>query len=49
MLIQSDMRYDWVRVWLDAIDQTEKHELVVDARRMVVPKRVAAEYVDDHR
>jgi hypothetical protein len=46
--IPSDMRYQWVRVWLDAIDLTEMRELVVDAWRMVVPKRVAAEYLDDH-
>jgi hypothetical protein len=32
-------------VWLYAIDQTEMRELVVDAWRMVVPKRVAAEYL----
>jgi hypothetical protein len=37
MPIQSDLRYNWVRVWLDAIDQTEMQELVVDAWRMVVP------------
>jgi len=48
MPIPSDMRYQWVRVWLDAIDLTEMRELVVDAWRMVVPKRVAAEYLDDH-
>ena len=47
MPIQSDLRYNWVRVWLDAIDQTEMRELVVDAWRMVVPKRVAAEYLGD--
>ena len=45
---QSDLRYNWVRVWLDAIDQAEMRELVVDAWRMVVPKRVAAEYLGDH-
>jgi hypothetical protein len=45
---RSDLRYNWVRVWLDAIDQTEMRELVVDARRMVVPKRVAAEHLGDH-
>jgi hypothetical protein len=33
-----------VRVWLDAIDQEEMEELVVEAWRMVVPKRVAAAY-----
>ena len=43
MPIESDLRYNWVRVWLDAIDQTEMRELVVDAWRMVVPKRIAAE------
>ena len=49
MPIQSDLRYNWVRVWLAAIDQTEMREFVVDAWRMVVPKRVAAEYLGDHR
>ena len=48
MPMQSDLRYNWVRVWLDAIDQTEMRELVVDAWRMVVPKRIAAEYLGDH-
>ena len=33
-----------MRVWLDAIDQAEMRELVVEAWRMVVPKRVAAAY-----
>ena len=40
----SDMRYRWVCVRLDAIDQDELRELLVDAWRMCVPKRVAAEY-----
>jgi hypothetical protein len=48
MPIPSDLRYNWVRVWLPAIDQTEMRELVVDAWRMVVPKRVAADYLGDH-
>jgi hypothetical protein len=39
----SDLRFNWVLVRLDAIDVTEAHELVLDAWRMVVPKRVAAE------
>jgi hypothetical protein len=38
---KSDERYNWVRVLLPAIDETEMRELVVDAWRMVVPKRVA--------
>ena len=48
MPIASDLRYNWVRVWLDAIDPAEMRELVVDAWRMVVPKRVAADYLGDH-
>jgi hypothetical protein len=44
MPARSDERYHWVRVWLDAIDETEMRELVVDAWRMVVPKRVAASW-----
>ncbi len=39
---RGDMRYHWVEVRLDAIDQTEMRELVLDAWRMVVPKSVAA-------
>ena len=38
----SDLRYHWVDVRLDAIDADEMRELVIDAWRMVVPKRVAA-------
>jgi hypothetical protein len=45
MPIKSDERYNWVRVWLAVIDEAELRELVVDAWRMVVPKRVAASYV----
>ena len=38
----SDLRYNWVEVRLDAIDEDEMREIVVEAWRMVVPKRVAA-------
>jgi hypothetical protein len=41
---RSDLRYNWVVVRLAAIDATEMRELVLDAWRMVVPKRVAAAY-----
>jgi hypothetical protein len=47
MPIPSDMRYNWVQVRLDAIDEAEMRELVIDAWTMVVPKRVAAEYLGD--
>ncbi|MDQ1494052.1 MAG: hypothetical protein QOG69_535 [Actinomycetota bacterium] len=43
----SDLRYNWVHVRLDAIDVEEMRELVVDAWRMVVPKRVAREHLGD--
>jgi hypothetical protein len=39
-----DLRYNWVQVRLDAIDEREMRELVLDAWAIVVPKRVAAEY-----
>lgn len=41
---RSDLRYNWVLVRLAAIDETEMRELVLDAWRMVVPKRLAAAY-----
>jgi hypothetical protein len=37
----ADLRYHWVQVRLSAIDVTEMRELVFDAWRMVVPKKVA--------
>jgi len=38
---KSDMRYNWVHVRLAALSLDEMRELVVDAWRMVVPKRLA--------
>jgi hypothetical protein len=46
---RSDLRYQWVEVRLAAIDDAEMRELVIDAWRMVVPKRVAAAYDDGER
>lgn len=43
----SDQRYNWVVVRLAAIDQAEMRELVLDAWRMVVPKRVAAAHLGE--
>ncbi|HEY1162618.1 MAG TPA: MmcQ/YjbR family DNA-binding protein [Candidatus Dormibacteraeota bacterium] len=43
---QSDLRYNWVLVHLSAIDEKEMRELVLDAWRMVIPKSVAAAYVE---
>ena len=41
----ADLRYHWVVVRLAAIDEIEMRELVEEAWRMVVPKRVAAEHL----
>jgi hypothetical protein len=41
----ADLRYNWVEVRLDSINEAEMRELVVDAWRMVVPKSVAASVV----
>lgn len=41
-----DERYNWVRVRLAAIDADEMRELVLDAWRMCVPKRVARDYLE---
>ena len=40
----GDMRYNWVVVRLAEIDVEEMTELVVEAWRMVVPKKVFAAY-----
>jgi hypothetical protein len=37
MPVASDERYNWVRVWLAAIDEAETRELVVEAWCMVYP------------
>jgi hypothetical protein len=42
----SDLRFNWAVVRLEAIDVPEMRELVLDAWSMVVPKRLAAEYAD---
>jgi hypothetical protein len=41
---RGDLRYHWVLVRMAAIDESEMRELVVDAWRIVVPKRVADSY-----
>jgi hypothetical protein len=43
----ADLRYHWVVVRLAAIDEPEMRELVCDAWRMVVPKRVARAFLDE--
>jgi hypothetical protein len=38
----GDLRFNWVIARLDALDVDEMRELVFDAWRMVVPKKLAA-------
>jgi hypothetical protein len=44
----SDLRFNWVHADLAALDPTEARELVVDAWRMVVPKKLSAAYDLSH-
>jgi hypothetical protein len=41
---EFDLRYHWVHVRLEAIDEEEMRELVEDAWAFCVPKRVVEEY-----
>jgi hypothetical protein len=41
----SDLRYHWVHVRLEAIEEVEMRELVEDAWAFCVPKGVVEEYV----
>ncbi|MDP9101122.1 MAG: MmcQ/YjbR family DNA-binding protein [Actinomycetota bacterium] len=43
--VASDLRYNWVLVHFQQLSRDELTELVIDAWRMVVPKRVAAEHL----
>lgn len=42
--IPSELRWNWARVRLAAIEHAEMRDLVLDAWAMVVPKSVAAEH-----
>jgi len=41
----SDQRFQWINARMAALGQDEMAELIVDAWRMVVPKRVAAAHL----
>ena len=38
----SDQRFQWINARMGALDKGEMRELIIDAWRMVVPKKVAA-------
>lgn len=42
---QSDMRYNWIHVRMDAIDIDEARELVIEGWRLCVPKSVSAQVI----
>lgn len=42
----ADQRFNWIEVYMAAIDVGEMRELVLDAWRGAVPKRVAAAYAE---
>jgi len=46
MPLPSDERYNWVRARLEAVEVDELRELLIDAWRMCVPKKVAAAYLE---
>jgi hypothetical protein len=46
MPLPSDERYNWVRARLPVLATDELRELLIDAWCMVVPKKVAASYLD---
>ena len=45
---EGDLRFHWVLAKLAALDPAEARELVVDAWRMVVPKKLARAYDEAH-
>ena len=46
MPLPADERYQWVRARLPALDPEELRELLIDAWCMVVPKTIAARYLE---
>jgi hypothetical protein len=45
----SDARFNWIDVYLELVSPAEMREFVIDAWRMVVPKRLAAAHLGDAR
>ncbi len=46
MPLPGDMRYQWARARLALLDRDELRELLIDAWCMVMPKTIAAAYLD---
>ena len=45
---ESDLRFNWVCARLDALDPAEARELVLEAWRMCVPKKLSRAYDAEH-
>jgi hypothetical protein len=45
----SDMRFNWIHARMDALDEPEMRALVLDAWKMVVPRKVVAAYESGQR
>lgn len=45
---EGDLRFNWVCARMAALDLDEAHELVLEAWRMVVPKKVYADHLAAH-
>jgi hypothetical protein len=45
----SDQRYNWIHARLSQLSLEELHELITDAWRMCVPKKVAAAHLEATR
>ena len=41
----TNMRFHWVQAWMATLDEAQMEELVIDAWRMCVPKKVSTAYV----
>jgi hypothetical protein len=41
---KSDLRYNWLVLRMEAVDEPELRELIIDAWRMCVPKKVRDAY-----
>lgn len=42
---ESDLRFNWVQAWMAELDEEQMTELVLDAWRMCVPKKVWSAYL----
>ena len=42
---ESDLRFNWVQAWVAELSEPRMRELVVDAWRMTVPKKVWSAFV----